>query len=349
MTGYRRPRLRRMAPLLAAVPIVVTTAIAGTITNPSRVRPCAVEYSKGVGGSPLHLALGPDGDLYATDAFDDSIIRFDPRTHDAERFPVPANTGPHDIVAGPDGNMWFGGTNDRIGMLDLKTGYPTLYPGITKGSEVHDLAWLGGKLYFAEMVAGRLGWLDPQTREIREGTFGLPPDSLVHSLIAHDGYLWATLSNANKLARFNPRTTRFDKFVEMPIPDSGPRDLIYIRSRNSIYLTLYAANEFASYDLSSGKVALYPTAVEPLSLAAANDLTKRVEKVSFIEKDANETAVYGGTFAAELVRLDLKTNKVTTVHCGITFPSGTSGMARDAQGRLWFNEAFPGRIARLRP
>ena len=66
MTGLRRPRLRRVAPLLAAVPIVVTTAIAGTITNPSRVRPCAVEYSKGVGGSPLHMALGPDGDLYAT-------------------------------------------------------------------------------------------------------------------------------------------------------------------------------------------------------------------------------------------------------------------------------------------
>jgi virginiamycin B lyase len=344
-----RPPLRRLLPFLAVLPVVVTTAIAGTLTNPDRRRPCAVEYSKQLGGSLLHMTRGPDGAMWSTDSFDDSIVRFDPETHEAERFPVPAGTFPHDIVAGPDGNVWFGGTNDRIGMIDLATGYPTLFPGITKGSEVHDLAWLGGRLYFAEMIGGRLAWLDPKTRTVHEGTFGLPPDNLIHSMIALHGYLWATLSNANKLVRFDPRANRFDRFVEMPVADSGPRDLIYLRSQNAIYLTLYAANAFARYDLDSGKVTVFRTDVDPLTLADANDLTKRVEKVSFIEKGASETNVYAGTFAAELLRLDVRSGKVSSVHCGITFPAGTAGMARDAEGRLWFNEAFPGRIGRIRP
>jgi hypothetical protein len=40
---------------------------------------------------------------------------------------------------------------------------------------------------------------------------------------------------------------------------------------------------------------------------------------------------------------------VKKVFCGISFPAGTAGFARDRDGRLWVNEAFPGRIARIKP
>src|SRR5438105_8764283 len=142
--------------LFSIAPVIAITAFAGTITNPGRTRPCLREYSKGFRGGPLHMALGPDGDLYSTEALGDRIIRFDPRTHKTTEYPLPHDTMPHDIVAGGDGNLWFDGLTDRLGKLDPRTGAVTFYGGITPGSQPHDLVWSKGKVYVAELMAGRL-------------------------------------------------------------------------------------------------------------------------------------------------------------------------------------------------
>ena len=187
----------------------------------------------------------------------DRILRFDPNTHKTAEFPLRKGTSPHDIVTGPDGNLWFTGLSDRLGKFDLKTHRVVFYPGISRGSEPHDLIWTGGYIYIAELRSGRLARFDPKSKKIREGSWGLPPGNQIHSIVAvPNGDIWATLSNGNKLARFNPKTNRFDKFVEMPIKDSGPRGIVYVRSQGALYFSLFAANELGRYDLQTGKVKL---------------------------------------------------------------------------------------------
>jgi len=337
-------------PLFALIPVVVATAVAGTVTAPWKTRPCLNEYSSTVmSGGPLHLVLGPDGKLYATLALSNGILRFDPDTHATRVFHLAKGTQPHDIIAGPDGNLWFSALSGRFGKLDPRTGKTTIYR-LGSGSEPHDLVWSRGILYIAELRLGRLARFDPKTGAIRDGAWGLPPNNQIHTLIAMpNGDLWAALSNGNKIARYNPVKGRFDKLVEMPVPNSGPRGIVYLPSEDTLYITLFAANEFASYNLRTGKIGIYPTTLKPIPIAVANNTNARNEKVTFVTTDAGHHYVWASTLSGELLRLDLQTHEVKKVYCGITFPAGTAGLALDRQGRLWVNEAFPGRIARILP
>jgi sugar lactone lactonase YvrE len=338
----------KAALLLGLLPVVVATAIAGTITNPSRVRPCASEYSTGASGG-LHIVLGPDRMLYMTASTADRILRFDPDTHRTTSLPLPKGTVPHDIIRGPDGKLWFDGLSGRIGNVDPANGKATIVAQLPPGREPHDLAFSGGKLYIAEPKPGRLARFDPGTGAVTEFAAGLPPRNEIHSMRAVDGFLWTSLSNANALARFNPKEQRFDKLVHMPVRDSGPRDLVYVPSRHSIYFTLFAANRIGRYDVATGRLTLYRTPVKPISLSDAESPKQGFEKLTFITKSADQSSIWATTFYGEVVRLNLDTRKVTTVHCGITFPAATAGLATDAKGRLWVNEAFPARIAEIRP
>jgi streptogramin lyase len=135
--------------LLGVAPIIAVTAIAGASTLPSSVRPCAVEYSAGIHSHPIHLVLGPDGDLYATENFPDAILRFNPDTHKATEYSLPPNTQVHDAAPGPNGTVWFVTLTDKLGYLNPASGKVTWIPGVTRGSQPHALLWdRDGSLYF---------------------------------------------------------------------------------------------------------------------------------------------------------------------------------------------------------
>jgi streptogramin lyase len=335
--------------LLGLAPIVAATAIAGATTLPSAVRPCAVEYSAGIHSHPIHLILGPDGDLYATENFPDAILRFDPNTHKATEYPLPRGTLVHDAAPSPDGNVWFVTLTDKLAFLNPRDGRVTWISGITRGSQPHSLVWdRDGSLYITEQLAGRIARYNPVTHKITERTAGLPPGNWIHNIVQlPDGDLWAVLQHADELAHFNIRTQRFDQFVRVPIKDAGPRDITYVRSRNALYVTLYAANKLLEYDISTGKLSTYSSPFKAISLAKADGRTT-IPKLTFVRPDATQKYVWMATLGGgELLRFDLQTHAMKQVHCGITFPDATLGVATDREGRLWFIEPLPGRIGRI--
>jgi streptogramin lyase len=351
--------MRRRLLVLGLLPVVAMTVLAGVISSPSDARPCLVEYSEGITGGPTHLILGPEGDLYATEEVEKRILRFDPDTHEATEYDV--RVPPHDLTAGPDGRIWFvsaagrddvkqnGG--DYLGALDPETGEVTFYPGISDGAEPHQLRWnFDGRLYITEQKAGRLAIFDPQTETIVEDAFGLPKDNYIHDIVVlPNGDIWAVLQGADKLARFNLEKQQFDRFVDVPVRDSGPRDITYVRSENAIYATLFAANQLAVYDLDTQKLTLYKSHFAPITYAAAVSLNRREPKLTFVRPDAQEDAVWVATLAGgELLRFDLATQTFKRVGCGVTLPAAPLGIATDEDGRLWVAEPFPGRIAEVK-
>src|SRR5436190_17505606 len=59
------------------------------------------------GSQPYNVASGPDGNIWFTLRYGNSIGRIMPNGTISE-FPIPtSNSSPFDITAGPDGNMWF--------------------------------------------------------------------------------------------------------------------------------------------------------------------------------------------------------------------------------------------------
>lgn len=350
--------MKKLLVVVALLPVVAATAIAGVVSSPSKVRPCFEEYTKGVNGSPTHMILGPGGDLYAAEEPEGKILRFNPETREAREYDV--RITPHDLTDGPDGKIWFVSAPgnlgrkdsgaDKLGSLDLETGEVTLYPGISRGSEPHMLRWnRDGRLYITEQKTGGFAIFDPRTGQIEEGTFGLPAGNSIHNIVlVPNGDFWAVLQEGDALARFNFEAQRFDKFVEIPIKDSGPRDITYVESRNAVFATLFAANKLAEYDLDTGKLTLHDVGVD--SIAYAEAITRSpVPKLTFIRADAKEEALWVATLAGgELRRFDLDSGEVKRVGCGVTIPGGPLGLANDTKGRLWVAVPFPGRIAEVK-
>jgi streptogramin lyase len=345
--------------LIGLIPLVAATAVAGIVSNPSKTRPCLQEFTAGVHGNPTHLILGPDGDLYAAEEPQRTILRFNPDTHATREYPV--RITPHDLTAGPDGRIWFVSAPgnlgqrdtgfDKLGALDPKTGRVELYPGISQGAEPHMLRWDHGRLYITEQKAGRLAIFDPKTEKITEGTFGLPPGNYIHNIaVLPNGDFWAVLQQGDKLARFDFAKQQFDQFVDIPIPNSGPRDITYVPARNAIFATLFAANKLAEYDLDTGKLTLHDVGVDPITyqVAVSTKTTDRAHpKLTFVRPDASQKDVWIATLSGgELLRFNLQTDEVKRVGCGATIPGGPLGIATDGKGRLWVAITFPtGRIA----
>ncbi len=341
--------MKRWLLLLAFLPLVAATAIAGVVSNPSSARPCFEEFTKGVNGGPTHLILGPGGMLFATEEPQKKILRFNPVTHKTKEFKVPVE--PHDLTAGPDGRVWFLSatgkpTSQYLGALNVKTGKVTMYKGITKGAEPHMLRWDRGKLYITEQKAGKFAIFDPKTEKVKEGQFGLPVLAAPHNIVVvPNGDIWAVLQEGDALARFNYKKQKFDKFVDIPEVQSGPRDITYVKSRNALFATLFAANQLVEYDLDTNKLILHKTYLDPISYDVAISRQPK-PKLTFVRADAQEKAVWVATLSGgELLRFDLKTEEFKRVGCGVKIPGGPLGIANDAKGRLWVAEPFPGRIA----
>jgi streptogramin lyase len=325
--------------LLAVLPAVAVTAIAGTVSSPDDAT-CVTKFGSGFTGGPTHVDLGPDGALWVTEGRNDRIARFDVATKRAREFRVPKGTELHDLAVGPDRNLWFSGFNGPIGRFELKTHEVKIFPRRSPGSQAH-LWWApDGLLYFGDTAKGQLGRFDPKTERITLSRYNLPPDNGIHGFVEgpQKGKAWWALQDADRLARFDTRTRRFDKFVDLP-KGSGAHWLTYVRSDRAIWVALQYANKLARYDLRTERVTTFDLELDPISPEELR-ARKPLPALTFVIQDAQGEALWMATLAGgEVVRFDLKSHEVENGGCGLTFPSQTVTLANDRAGDLWVTEA----------
>src|SRR2546430_177664 len=106
---------------------------------------------------------------------------------------ISAHAEPLEIVAGPDGNLWFteGGIGHSIGKI-TPAGVVTEYgAGITRGSGLSDIdAGPDGNLWFTEYDGNRIGKITP-AGVATEYSAGISPNSYPLGITAGpDGNLW---------------------------------------------------------------------------------------------------------------------------------------------------------------
>ena len=67
------------------------------------------------------IASGPDGDLWVTDASDDTIVRINPAGEKVGEYRVPQpGAEPIQIISGPEGLMWFTEyEHDALGQVNM--------------------------------------------------------------------------------------------------------------------------------------------------------------------------------------------------------------------------------------
>jgi virginiamycin B lyase len=181
---------------LFGLAVLATALTAQTIT----------EFPIPSGNSPFDLTLGPDGNLWFTEAQGNRVGRVTPQGVITE-FTIPtAGSFPGGITAGPDGNLWFcaNGSNRivRVTPGGFFTEFPIPNP-FPSGGPSSITAGPDGALWFSETdgaVGGRI------RRVTTSGQFtlfpGQVPSQSPHQIVAGpDGNLWYSMPISGKVGR----------------------------------------------------------------------------------------------------------------------------------------------------
>jgi virginiamycin B lyase len=146
------------------------------------------------------------------------------------------------------------------------------------------------------------------------------------------GNVWLTLMNANKLARFDPRTRTW-KLYPVPTPNSGPHGLT-ADGEGNIWFTENRAGKIGKLDPSTGKVEEFKTSTvtDPHTPIFTPD-----GALWFTAEGSNAVS-----------RLDPRTGAVQ-VHIVPTPHALPYGIAIGSDGALWFCEFGSNKLGRIDP
>jgi len=230
------------------------------------------------------------------------------------------------IVAGPDGNLWFGefstGKVGRITTAGVPTDFPAAgLPGfICVGSD--------GNLWFTEGDVNKIGRMttagafqDFPIITSTSGVVGIAPGS--------DGNLWFVLSNANKIGRITTAGT----VTEFPIPTPGVPLQIAAGPDGNLWFTEFTAGKVGRIT-PAGVITEFPVpeaGSQPQGITAGPD-----GNIWFTDTGTN------------------KIGRMTTTGAVTEFPILTAGanllgITKGPDDNLWFALAAQNRIGRITP
>jgi streptogramin lyase len=197
----------------------------------------------GENGFFMNVVVGPDGNIWFTDAYEaNDIGRLDVTTGQVTAFPLPAGFGAAaDIIVGPDQNLWFTANGwypsppfSAIGRITT-SGNITIFqtPGRNRGLTVGP----DGNLWATE---GDLNQIIRMTLSGSVTAFAVPtPHAGLSDMVAGpDGALWFTEDGANQIARI----TVDGQISEIPTPvGDEPADIA--AGANNIWFSEYWAGK----------------------------------------------------------------------------------------------------------
>jgi virginiamycin B lyase len=296
-------------------------------------------------GGSASVAPGPDGNMWFTKGSANQIGRITvPRDQGRLRgqgggsiqeitVPTPGSE-PSDIVAGPDGAIWFTEFRaSQIGRLDLTTGTITEFPipntdlffdiftqtlttstgprGITVGPD--------GNLWFAQFNASRVGRITPEG-EVTQFPTPTPNSRPVGITAGPDGNLWFTEPVGNKIGRITTEGV-IDEFP-LPTPNSRPIG-ITLGLDGALWFAEYLGNKIGRIDPETG-------AITEIDVPTAGS------GPNFIDVGGDGALWFTESFANQIGRLDPVTGTITefTIPTPGSFPHGIAALTSG----VWFTE-----------
>jgi len=229
-------------------------------------------YSMLVGADEATLAGWLAGQHYG-----ERIAPFDPFAPAAnvatgarvtEYFVGSAESLVHDAVIDPSTGCVYAGDylNDKLIMVNPRTGIRTVYPAPVKGAGMHTLSFdRDGYLWITLQLADKVARFDTRKEEWRlyEGlsagtqvhSFALDPDGIVKK--DAKGRLIVSLFSGNRFALLDPSAGRF-KEIPLPGEASDKPYGIAVDSKGTVWYTKYSNNKMGLVDPETGKGEEWP-------------------------------------------------------------------------------------------
>jgi virginiamycin B lyase len=214
-----------------------------------------------IGGPDLIWFVGQTGDYVAS---------FTPSTAQFKRYPLPAGTGPHNVIADQRGVWYAGNRTGHIGLLSAATGNISQFPLPGSGRrDVHTMAFTsGGDIWFSVQQGNQIGIMDSNSQTITlfdTATANARP----YGLVVFNDQPWVAYFGSNKLATFQQ-----GKLTEIVLPRQHtlPRRLTVTADGNVWYVD-YAGGYLGRYNPQTTEVKEWrtPGAEKSMPYAMASD------------------------------------------------------------------------------
>ncbi|HUE77952.1 MAG TPA: hypothetical protein VMM83_08425, partial [Longimicrobiales bacterium] len=170
-------------------------------------------------------------------------------TGEFTRHDLPDGAGPHNLIVGDDGVVWYAGNRDRhIGRLDPATGEIRKFEMPDPGArDPHTLLWgRDGRIWFTVQGGNRIGLFEPATGETRIVESPLASSRPYGITQAPNGEIWVAAFATNRLLRVDEKTMAV-RAVELPREDARARRL-QATSDGRIWYVDYAGGQLGVYD-----------------------------------------------------------------------------------------------------
>ena len=196
------------------------------------------------------------------------------------------------------------------------------------GSAPHDVAPAEGSgIWYTAQGSGELGWLDPESGEVRE--VGLGAGSRPHGVIVGpDGAPWVTDGGLNAIVRVDPESQEVSAF---PLPPSAPDANLNTAAFDGDGLLWFTGQSgfYGSLDPASGEMRTFPAprGRGPYGITATPD----------------GEIYYSSLAGSYLGAIDRASGGVRELDP----PTPGAGLRRawaDSSGRIWVSEWFAGQV-----
>jgi virginiamycin B lyase len=200
---------------------------------------------------------------------------------------------------------------------------------VPPGSGPHDVAPAAdGGVWYTAQASGELGWLDPDTGDVREVALGT--GSRPHGVIVGpDGAPWITDGGLNAIVRVDPETSAFEVF---PLPSSAPDANLNTAAFDGDGVLWFTgqAGWYGRLDPTSPTVQVFPAprGIGPYGMTATPD----------------GDIYYSSLAGSYLGEVNRSSGEVRVIDP----PTAGAGLRRvwsDSQGRLWASEWNAGQVA----
>ncbi|MGH2551901.1 MAG: virginiamycin B lyase family protein, partial [Thermomicrobiales bacterium] len=288
-----------------------------------------------IGGNPIPLVVGPDGNLWTWLSGTPTVARMTPSgvvsTYDTAGYGFPASTPGHCVDA-HDGNVWCSNTGGAILRVSASNGVGTVFALPTDAGATDLTLGPDGNLWFTDFGLNKIG------RMTLAGTvteFSVPAEFIAPRSITvgADGALWFT-SDTAQVGRMDTSGGGFRYYNLPEFPDNTVAAMSAIRTGSDGNLWLGITPIMGSpkiYRVSlSGQITGFTL---PNPADGVIDIVSGPDgAIWFTQESANQIGRI--TTSGNITEYDLQPN------------SGPVGITVGRDGAIWFTE-LAGRIGRL--
>ena len=172
-----------------------------------------------------------------------------PRTGEFDRIDLDDATGPHNLIVGEDGIIWYAGNlAAHIGRIDPATReIEKIAMPDPAARDPHTLVFdQAGDIWFTVQGGNFIGKLTRATEEVQLVPVPTERSRPYGIKVAADGTVWAVLLGTNKLASVDPATMQLAEY-EIPRAEARPRRL-GLTDDGRVWYVDYAGGMLGAYD-----------------------------------------------------------------------------------------------------